>query len=138
MKILSTPKAFTLMEIMIVVIIMGIMAAFAIPNYGKSVAQTYLQDAIIQLSAIRTANQVYFARTSSYWPNSGETHGVDEINTALSLNLIENGLKYNCAAGAPATYSCTATRLGTSTFTVTITQAALSDTNPACTAGSCP
>lgn len=135
----SSPKAFTIMEILIVVIIIGVIAAFAIPNYGKSVAQSRLQDAILQLSAIRTANQVYYARTGSYWPPSG-TENVAAINSNLSLNIIENGQTYSCT-GTGATFSCSAVTLplGPSSFTTTVTQAPLSTTNPQCTSGTtCP
>jgi prepilin-type N-terminal cleavage/methylation domain-containing protein len=130
-------KAFTIMEILIVVVIIGVIAAFAIPNYGRSVAQTHLQDAIIQLSAIRTANQVYYARTGAYWPPSG-SNNVAAINSNLSLNIIENGMTYTCT-GTGTAFSCTAVTPGIGSFTTTVTQAALSATNPQCTSGSaCP
>ncbi len=133
-------KAFTIMEILIVVIIVGVMAAFAIPNYGRSVSQSHLQDAMMQLSAIRTANQVYYARTGAYWPPSG-SNGVTAINSNLSLNIIENGMTYTCGPGATVgtTFTCTAVTSGAGSFTTTVTQAPLSTTNPQCTSGSaCP
>lgn len=136
MNNLRSPKAFTIMEILIVVIIVGVIAAFAIPNYGRSVAQTHLQDAVMQLSAIRTANQVYYARTGAYWPPSG-SNNVSAINSNLSLNIIENGMTYTCT-GTGTTFNCTAVTTGGSSFTTTVTQAPLSTTNPQCTAGSCP
>ena len=136
-----SPKAFTIMEILIVVIIVGIIAAFAIPNYGTSVAQSHLQDAIMQLSAIRTANQVYRAKTGSYWPTVAGAKLVGEINSSLSLNIIENGMTYTCnTTTAGTTFTCTATTTppGDNSFTTTVTEAALSSTNPQCTTGKCP
>jgi type IV pilus assembly protein PilE len=129
-------KAFTIMEILIVVIIVGIIAAFAIPNYGKSVDQSHTQDAIIQLSAIRTANQLYYARTSKFWPAVAGTKDVSAINTALSLNIIENAMTYTCdVPGAlGTTFVCTATPASGGT-NITVNQNALSTTNPGCPSG---
>ena len=130
-------KAFTIMEIMIVVIIVGIIAAFAIPNYSRSVSQSHLQDAMMQLSAIRSANQVYYARTSKYWPATAAANNVTAINSFLSLNIIENAMTYSCTGIASgATFNCTATPVG-SAYTVTVTQNVLSSTNPTC-GGTCP
>jgi len=124
------------MEIMIVVIIVGIIAAFAIPNYSRSVSQSHLQDAMMQLSAIRSANQVYYARTSRYWPATA-ANNVAAINSFLSLNIIENAMTYSCTGIASgATFNCTATPVG-SAYTVTVTQNVLSSTNPTC-GGTCP
>ena len=137
MEQISNKHGFTIMEILVVVIIVGIIAGFAIPNYGKSVEQGYLQDAMIQLSAIRSANQLYYAKTSTYWPPTSDRY-VSAINTSLSLNIIENGLAYECDPGGVVnqTFTCTATRTG-GAFTVTVDEAPLSTTNPDCS-GSCP
>lgn len=126
------------MEIMVVVIIVGVIAGFAIPNFSKSVDQSHYQDAVIQLSAIRSANQVYYARTATFWPPTNN-NDVTAINTALSLNIIENGLTYNCDKGTnPATqFTCTAIPTG-GAYTVTVNEAPLSSPgNPSCS-GSCP
>lgn len=146
MKNSPDKKAFTIMEILIVVIIVGIIAAFAIPNYGRSVRQSHLQDAMMQLSAIRNANQIYFARTSSYWPST-PGQGVTEINANLSLNIIENQITYTCGPGATAgiTFTCTAVYNDpVNTFTATLTEAPLATNNPPvatdnprCTSGDC-
>ncbi len=130
------------MEILVVVIIAGIIAAFAIPNYGGSISRTHFQDAVMQLSAIRTANQIYFARTSSYWPTAAN-QDIAAINTALSLNIIANSVTYTCGPGLPVgtAFTCTADYAGTNPFTLTVTEAPLSTTNPQnprCTAGTCP
>ncbi|MCB9771985.1 MAG: type II secretion system protein [Candidatus Omnitrophica bacterium] len=128
MKKIHVQGGFTIMEILITVLIVGIIAAFAIPNYGKSVDQTHIQDAVMQLSAIRTANQVYYARRSEYWPSTS-THPVNEINANLSLSIIENGKTYNCD-GNGTTFTCTAKRSGVQIAGVT--EAPLSTTNPGC------
>ena len=132
--------AFTLTELMIVVAIIGIIAGFAIPNYTKAVERAHLRDAIIQLTNVHAANQIYRAENGSYWPPANG-QDLTAINANLDLGILPNGMTYTCGIGAgPAgsTFSCTAVRdPPAASFTVTVTQAAVSGTNPGCT-GTCP
>ncbi|MCK5580380.1 MAG: type II secretion system protein [Candidatus Omnitrophica bacterium] len=134
-------KAFTLMEIMVVIVIAGVIAGFAIPSYVKSMERSHESDAINQLSTIHAANQIYLSRAGRYWP-LGEIneYEIDEINAALSLNIIANGMTYSCIGiGGGTAFTCTATRDAPATpFTVTVTEAALDATNPMCTSGTPP
>lgn len=138
MKTHLNPKAFTIMEIMVVMIILGAVAAYAIPNYVRSVRQSHQSDAIMQLSAIHSANQIYRARSGDYWPNTGGSFNIGDINTNLSLEIIPNNMTYTCS-GDGATFTCNAVFGGSNPFTVQVTEAALSDTNPDCISGAaCP
>ena len=130
-------KAFTITELIVVVIIMGAIAGFAIPNYTRSVENAHYQDAMLQLKAIHSAQQIYKARSGQYWPTDGSTHYATDINNDLNLNLIEDGVAFNCSSSDPAAgFSCQAIRDG-SAFTVTLDQSALSSSNPSCS-GTCP
>ncbi len=136
MKKLLSLSGFTLMEIIVTVIIVGVIASFAIPNYSRTINQTRAQDAIIQLSAIRSANQLYFAKTGTYWPTVAGSNLVSAINSALNLNIIQNGMVYDCQ-GNGTTFTCTAINTSPA-FTITVNQAPLEDlANPICT-GHCP
>ena len=134
---LKKQTAFTLVELMIVVIIIAIIAAFAIPNYSKSVERAYQRDAIANLTTLHGANQIYRAQNGSFWPAAGSaTYTV--INTTLGLALIQNGLTYTIG-GNGTTFTATAKRWGPAAgFTITVTEAAISSSNPQCTAGTCP
>ena len=59
-------KAFTLMELLIVVVCIGTVAAFAIPSYTKAVDKGYARAAVMNLAAIGAAEQVYKARYGVY------------------------------------------------------------------------
>jgi len=59
-------KGFTLIELMIVVAIIGILAAIAIPNFLRFQARARQSEAKQNLGAIFTAYQAYFGDTNTF------------------------------------------------------------------------
>jgi type IV pilus assembly protein PilA len=59
-------KGFTLIELMIVVAIIGILAAIAIPNFLKFQAKSKQSEAKTNLKAVFTAQTAYFGENNSY------------------------------------------------------------------------
>lgn len=59
-------KGFTLIELMIVVAIIGILAAIAIPNFLQYQAKSKTSEAKTNLNAIRTGQIAFFAEHGAY------------------------------------------------------------------------
>ena len=59
-------KGFTLVELMIVVIIVGILAAVAIPMYQGATERAKASEAVAALGTIRGALRVYYAEHGTY------------------------------------------------------------------------
>ena len=63
---LRSKKGFTLIELMIVVAIIGILAAIAIPNFLKFQARSKQSEAKTNLKAVFTAETAYFGENNTY------------------------------------------------------------------------
>jgi|GEM_PF-981636 len=148
MHLREFPKeAFTLLELIVVVIILAVLTGLAVPNFLKTVTQAQLRDMMQQLTALHAANLIYLAQEGDEYLNSSSCLGppagtcnVNEINDNLNINLIQaNGVTYSYTRIATRTYTATGAYKG---YTVTLTQAPISTSspfNPSCTGGpACP
>lgn len=65
-------KAFTLLEILVVVLIIGILAAIAVPRYQKAVAKSKFTQLKLATHAIVNAEEIYFLANGKYATNLGD------------------------------------------------------------------
>lgn len=59
-------EGFTLVELMVVVAIIGLLSAVAVPNFKKYQAKSKISEAKLQLSALYTAEQAFFSDYNIY------------------------------------------------------------------------
>lgn len=108
---LRKEAAFTLIELMVVVIIIGVLAAIGIPNYFFTKEKQMDREAQSALLLIHAANKQYFAQIELYYPIGG-TSDVSAINNDLSLDLRSSVWDYSIESIGGADYHATAIRAG--------------------------
>ena len=73
-------RGFTLIELLVVVLIIGILASLAVPQYFKVVEKSRVAEAMSAISTIKSAEERYLASAGSY----GNTDQLDVSYTGAS------------------------------------------------------
>ena len=89
-------EAFTLVELGIVAIIVGVLVLVGIPNMLKSINRNYALDAMRNLITIYTAEHNYAQNNGNYLIPC-DLDCINNASTGLGLNIISsNGVIYSC------------------------------------------
>jgi len=116
-------KAFTLLELSICVIIVGILVAFTVPSFTRVTEQNHVDAASQYLRSIWFAERVYWLENRTF---------TDQLSNLNSLGLIDPKIaggddgyfQYTITAATSTAFSVTAIRNGSGVWsgTLTITQ----------------
>lgn len=121
-----------MIELIMVVVIVGMVSLFAIPNYNKSVAKTYEKTGSNNLLIAYSAQKINKTGGNPFLACTD----IADCNTKLNLSIIGNGLTYSCTVSGgnpPTDFDCRAVRTD-GTFTLKVLS---SDGIVCCQAGTC-
>ena len=110
-------RGFTLIELMIVVVIIGILAAIAIPSYSDYVTRSKIPEAVSGLAGMRVRMEQYFQDNRSFV-------GACTAGTVAPLPAATQNFTFACSNLSLTSYTVTATGIGTMNgFVYTVNQA---------------
>jgi type II secretory pathway pseudopilin PulG len=125
MKCLGRFRAFTVLELIVVVLIISGLAALALPRYHKTLLLARERDAVTQLRTLHEAITLYQMRTLHYL--DGQINNVDILNQTFAVNIIPGKFQY-LYQGADVLflsepgYMVTVTYAGTPSFVIVMGQ----------------
>src|SRR5882672_7951405 len=85
MNILKTKRGFTLIELMIVVAIIGILAAIAIPKFSQLITKGNEANTKGNLGAIRSALSIYYGDTEGSYPSTSDLSGLTNNSKYMTV-----------------------------------------------------
>ncbi|MEO8386327.1 MAG: type IV pilin protein [Betaproteobacteria bacterium] len=115
---MKATSGFTLIEVMIVVAIIGILSAIAIPAYSGYVMRAKIPDATSELGARRILTEQFFQDNRQY---SDTPSGA--VNPACVASTAGNNFDFDCSAQTAVTYTLRAIGKGSMAgFVYTVNQ----------------
>ena len=96
---MSNKQGFTMVELLVVLVIVGILAAVATPIYLQNVQRSRAAEAIATMGLLRQAQRDYQLNSNNYFDTNGGSATPDTTN-----GQIQNGLptSVTAATGAPS------------------------------------
>lgn len=103
----KSKRGFTLIELMVVVVVVGILAAAAVPIYTFAMSRAYASEAKAAMGTIRASEQVYYQENSSTYltGTSSDTASADLL-VKLGVDSTTNTW-WHAGSADSATTNCT-------------------------------
>lgn len=140
MPLIPDRRSFTYIEIIVVILIVGFLAALALPQFAVTKERTLDKEAKANLLSIQEAEETYKMEKGTYYPSGTATSVISDINTNLKLGLPLNQANwtYSVDNTVSGVEKAMAVRVNSGGRTWTILFPPGSSDIPTCTGTGCP
>jgi prepilin-type N-terminal cleavage/methylation domain-containing protein len=108
-------RGFTLVELAVVIVIIGVLAAFGVPKFLQSVEKSKASEAFNYWSSVQAAQERYMSQNGVYWQTSN-TDTLDIVLPTLQYFSAPTITSSNATAGAPTWKGSLARIAGSSSY----------------------
>ena len=109
-KLQRGEKGFTLIELMIVVVIIGILAALAIPRFMRATPKSKQSEARQILKQVYSMQRAYRQEYNAYWGDAVvASAAAPTAFSRIGVDVMANARYTYTMAAAAAAFTCTAT-----------------------------
>jgi prepilin-type N-terminal cleavage/methylation domain-containing protein len=121
---------FTLVELAVVIVIIGVLAAFGVPRFIKSVERSKAAEAFEYLASVRTSQERYQAQYGTYATNVTD---LDIVSSPPKYFTVPTAFTAADTSDLQSSWTLTLTRTGSSAgygaYTVVFTETGFDTTN---------
>jgi prepilin-type N-terminal cleavage/methylation domain-containing protein len=116
-------RGFTLLELGITIIIVGVLVSFAVPSFSRVTEQGHVDAASQYLRSVWSAERLYWLENKTYTDSLGDLSTLKLIDPKIATGN-DGYFNYTITAATSTTFSVTAARNGSGVWsgTLTITQ----------------
>ncbi len=122
-------RGFTLVELAVVVVIIGVLAAFAVPRFLASVERSKAAEAFNYLSAVQGAQERYHARQGTYASNLANLDIKFTTPKYYTVGTVAAGSTGSLEDSWTLTLTRTGASAGYGAYTVTFTEQGFDSAN---------
>jgi prepilin-type N-terminal cleavage/methylation domain-containing protein len=115
---LNARRGFTLIELMVVMLIIGVMAAMSVPSFQRAIEQSRADIAVANLRAIWAAQRLYWLENGTYTNSLTDLRDIGVLDPSIPASVSEpvGAYGYEVSDATETAMTAKAVREGTTHF----------------------